>query len=291
MTKIVLFYFSGTGNTKWVCETVANYLSEQERNDLMGLPLSIEHLNRSITSKFTEAADVLGIVFPIYGGAPPKAMTEFIKTIPPARKKQKALIICTQSFFSFSGGDTVRDILASKGYSVDWCAHIKMPNSLCVHTFPYSVFKYSDEPEYIKPFLSKAENKIAALCDKIIHEKKYLQGFSMLSRATGSAYRFLAKDYFHGKLSIMNKNCTDCGICSQTCPMKCIKSVDGYKTIGKECTGCMKCYNLCPNNDILFDGAPLTLKHGTPYRGPKAEVKFNSALLKITKETGAISKI
>lgn len=265
MTKIVLFYFSGTGNTKWVCESMANYLAERE--DLTSLPLCIDRLNRTITSKFVEATDILGIVFPVYGGAPPSIMIEFIKTIPPAKNK-KALIICTYSFMCFNGGHLVADILTSKGYDVEWCIKIKMPNSLCIQNFPYSLLKYSNDQQYIKPFLDKAYDKIKILCKNILDNQKHLQGFSIPKRLLGMLHVTLVKDYFNNKLSIMNKNCTDCNICSRSCPTQCIISNNGCRTIGKHCTNCMRCYNMCPNNDILFDTTGINLKKGAPYKGP-----------------------
>lgn len=265
MTKIVLFYFSGTGNTKWVCETMTNHLANRE--DLTSLPLPIDRLNRTITSKFVEATDILGIAFPIYGGAPPEIMIEFIKTIPPTNNK-RALIICTQAHISFNGGHAVVDILKSKGYDVEWCIYIKMPNSLCISQFPYTLFKYSNDPKYISPILKKAKKRIQLICSRILKGKSYKQGFLPFSKIFGGLYRLICKDRFKNKLSIMNKNCTDCNICSENCPMHCIKIVGGCRTIGKECTSCMRCYNFCPNNDILFSNVQFRLKYGSPYHGP-----------------------
>lgn len=271
MTKIVLFYFSGTGNTKWVCETMANHLGDGD--DLTALPISIERISRTITSKFVDATDILGVVFPIYGGYPPNIMMEFIKTIPPAKGK-KALVICTQAFMSGNGGYFVADILKAKGYNVQWCIHLKMPNSLCVPQLPYSLIKSSNDHEYIEPILDKARTNIENLCNKISNDKKYLQGFSIFSKTLGSVIRSSTKDNFKNKLSIMNKNCTDCNICSKNCPMQCIKIVSGCRTIGKECTACMRCYNFCPNNDILFNNNALHPKDGVPYHGPIPEQQY-----------------
>ena len=60
----MIFYFSGTGNSKWI----ANQLSKEQKEDLVFIPDTL----RNGTSEFCLREDEkVGFVFPIYSWAPP----------------------------------------------------------------------------------------------------------------------------------------------------------------------------------------------------------------------------
>ena len=42
------------------------------------------------------------------------------------------------------------------------------------------------------------------------------------------------------------KNCTDCGLCSQKCPVQAIPPTQPWKTDREKCISCMRCVRICP---------------------------------------------
>lgn len=47
---------------------------------------------------------------------------------------------------------------------------------------------------------------------------------------------------------VAKKNCTNCGLCSQKCPVQAIPSNQPSKTDHDKCISCMRCVNICPTH-------------------------------------------
>jgi len=76
---ITLFFFSGTGNTWWVGERIAEALNTR------GAPtelLSIEGLSHAEVEQKVAASDLIGIGYPIYASDAPLIMQQFIIFLP-----------------------------------------------------------------------------------------------------------------------------------------------------------------------------------------------------------------
>ena len=70
----MIFYFSGTGNTRWVATTIANAIGEEL--------LYIPDLLRNGRYKFELQEDErIGFCFPTHGWQPPKIVRDFIQKL------------------------------------------------------------------------------------------------------------------------------------------------------------------------------------------------------------------
>ena len=69
----MIFYFSATGNTKWIAETIAKGLGEETADILRSDP----------TAYSFGPEDSIGIVFPVYYCVPPDRVMEFAKKLVP----------------------------------------------------------------------------------------------------------------------------------------------------------------------------------------------------------------
>ena len=73
--KRMIFYFSGTGNSKWVARQVAAYQHES-------LIAIADELAGGADLIYTlQPSEVVGFVFPVYSWAPPAIVMEFISKI------------------------------------------------------------------------------------------------------------------------------------------------------------------------------------------------------------------
>lgn len=68
----MIFYFSGTGNSRWVAERLGELLGESVYS-------IADMLVREDT--FTASEDRLGLVFPVYSWGPPAVVLEFIANL------------------------------------------------------------------------------------------------------------------------------------------------------------------------------------------------------------------
>ena len=119
----MIFYFSGTGNSKWI----ANQLSKKQQEDLFFIPDAW----KNDTWEFSLQEDEkIGFVFPVYSWAPPVIVQEFIRKLSLKGYRQQYL------FFVCSCGDdtgltqqVMEKALAAKGWTCNAGFSVIMPNN------------------------------------------------------------------------------------------------------------------------------------------------------------------
>ena len=277
MKKIVIFYFSGTGNTWWVSEKLAELLYNDQTE---AEAVSIETLTPEKADELVASAHLCGFGYPIYGSDIPLIMIDFIMSLSPVVKKE-AFVYCTQWKFSGDGARAGWEFLADRGFSVRWGEHFFMPNNVCITAFAF--LPYTNNKFLIRKRLKKTEQKIVQFRDRIETNKNHFTGFNNVSMALGSIQRVPFRKTIHkfrDLISVDEKKCIDCGECVELCPSDNLYYDDAcggvIKTRGN-CVICLRCYNFCPVSAIKC----MELSHGIrkkPYRGPVES--FNPALLR-----------
>ena len=90
----MIFYFSGTGNSKWI----ANQLSKEQKEELVFIPDALK--DRAFEFCLRED-EKIGFVFPVYSWAPPAIVLHFIRQLSLKGYKRQYLF-----FVSSCGDDT-----------------------------------------------------------------------------------------------------------------------------------------------------------------------------------------
>ena len=126
----MIFYFSGTGNSKYVAKEIASRLNLQ----LFSIAQEIKN-DKSQEYELAQNSD-LGFVFPVYSWGVPAIVLDFIKKVQFSNyKNQYVFFVCT------CGDDTgltpcqVRQALSHKGIHCNAGFSVIMPNNYIV--FPY----------------------------------------------------------------------------------------------------------------------------------------------------------
>ena len=132
----VLFYFSGTGNTRYVANAIATALPA-------ATVYSIEDLDPSAADDLIARSDLVGFGYPIYGSDLPKPMKDFLSALSPIPGKP-VFVFCTQWIFSGDGARAAKHYLKHTGYDIRWAEHFLMPNNVCVSIMRY-FFIYTNE--------------------------------------------------------------------------------------------------------------------------------------------------
>ncbi len=277
MKKVVIFYFSGTGNTWWVSEKLAELLS---RGETVAEAVSIEKITATEADELVASADLCGFGYPVYGSDIPLIMVDFIMSLSPVEKKE-AFIFCTQWKFSGDGARTGWEFLADRGFSLRWGEHFFMPNNVCITAFAF--LPYTNNKFLIRKRLNKTEKKIVRFRDLIEKNENHFTGFNNFSMKLGSLQRVPFRKAIHKFRDIIKvdeKKCTDCGLCVELCPSDNLyydENNDGIIKTKGSCVMCLRCYNFCPVSAIKC----MELSHGIrkkPYRGPVES--FNPAILR-----------
>lgn len=228
----MILYFSGTGNSKSVAETLARLLHEELFNmeNCRCMPVLTDD-------------EPLGIIFPVYAWGVPRLVEEFLANKRITNRFLWTVMTC---------GDDMgyADVILEKVLKrkVNAAYSLQMPNTyVCLPGFDV------DSQEVAMRKMAETESQLPRIAECIRKEEEG----SELNRgdcAWMKTYvlrpvfnKFLVTDRFFKR----NSSCNSCGLCAKQCPVKDIEIVNKAPVWQrKNCTGCLRCYHNCPNRAI-----------------------------------------
>ena len=234
----MIFWFSGTGNSKYAAQRMAEALNE---------PLLC--MNDRIQAHDTTAIETgerLVIVTPTYAWRIPRLVRDWLL--------QTELRGARQAWFVMTCGSEIgnadrynRELCTEKAISCMGTAQIVMPeNYIAMFGVPQA-----DEARRI---VTKAEpdidRAIAALREGLPFPptRNNLYDRFMSGPVNPIFYKFFVKaDAFTASSA-----CIGCGQCAKRCPMNNVTLKDGKPVWGRNCTHCMACICYCPVSAIEY---------------------------------------
>ncbi|MCX8129464.1 MAG: EFR1 family ferrodoxin [Clostridia bacterium] len=233
--SIVIYYFSGTGNTLLLVDEMRKVF-EQHSFDVKLIPLTCS------TIPVFDNDSMLGLAFPINSQSTLPFIWKFIKSLPKTSKTQAFML---GTFNNSSGmAKPLYYTLKRKGYIPVGCCEISMPNNTTVTDFN----RTEDNKR-----LSSARKKIRDYAESIVNgTSKWLpintgSGFvSLLTRNFSIPWIFMRIPYSFGADI---QKCTNCGTCIKHCPVNNIKEEKNPVYL-RHCEFCMRCISNCPKQAI-----------------------------------------
>lgn len=240
----MIFYFSSTGNSKYV----ADYLARQTGERL----IDVSKAGLKQEWKYTLDKDErLGFVFPIYAWGPPSLVLKAIKRLDiEGGERAYCYMVCT------CGDDTgcttalFRRALKAKGWKLSCGFSLAMPNTyVCLPGFDVDSAEMAQAkvdatrkrlPEVCRILQAKTENHFEVNPGKMPRLKSYV--------LRPLFNRFLVSDRpFHS-----NEACNGCSLCQKLCPVENIRMSEGHPQWQGRCIGCLRCYHRCPQHAIEY---------------------------------------
>ena len=218
----MIFYFSGTGNSKWVAEELAKKTNDQAV-DIMS---NNQH-------GFTKD-EVIGIVFPIYAWSPAEPIIDFVKTLQPEGRFTFGIGTCADE-----AGLAMEQI--QKYLPLNSSYSIKMPNN-------YIIASNVENDEEIKTKIKEAELQLDVIAEEIKARKninRVTKGKLALlkSNVVSLAFNKFARTT---KPFRVTDSCVGCKQCAIDCPAQTIEMVEGKPKWQEKCYQCLKCIHTCP---------------------------------------------
>ncbi|WBW49957.1 EFR1 family ferrodoxin [Peptoniphilus equinus] len=230
---MIALYFSGTGNSKFVAETMADHLG--------GVAYSIEAAMDF--DALMVQTDTILVSYPVYASRVPKIMRDFVTAHRNGFRNKKLIILCTQMMYSGDGAKAFYHLVADCNVDVRYADHINMPNN--IPNIPMVTIKDS---EYHRK-LRLAARKLKTIADRIQKGQKFLKGWGVLGSALGRVQRPIPDaqyDAKHVDAFLVSEDCIRCGLCVKHCPAKNLSMEAEGVTSHHRCTLCFRCVNLCP---------------------------------------------
>ena len=263
----MIFYFSGTGNTKWAAEQLAAATDER----LFFIPEELE-----TACEYTlEEGERIGFCFPVHGWQPPRIVREFVGRLS-FTSAQGALVRPLRSHYAYvlcTCGDStglavtmLAKELEAKGIVLQSSQSLVMPESyVCLP------FMYTDTPERERAKKEQARRDLDRYAE-IVRQRQ--GGYSQLTLGLAPwAFSHVIGAYFNRymvtdkKFTVDADVCTHCGLCARVGPVGDIAFTDvpTWKN-DSSCTCCLSCYHHCPVHAINY--GRITRKRGQYYYKP-----------------------
>ena len=285
----MIFYFSGTGNTKWA----ASKLAAATREDLISIApyMRADDSSHNLAEPFIlKENERLGFVFPVHGWRVPKLVREFISKMKilrepsdaTGRNKAKADDCLKNRPFAYcvcTAGDsiglTIENLneVISQSPSLQALGITKVSSSYSlIMPESYIGLPFMDVDPKEREIRKKenAAQELAVVCEEIFDRK---EGISRLVKGPIPWFFTKVVGGFFENVLITDKRfhvekdrCVKCGICANVCPVGDIKGGHGEYPVWlhhKDCLTCFTCYHHCPHHAIEF--GKQTQKKGQYY--------------------------
>ena len=253
----MIFYFSGTGNSKWV----AGQIAQSIREELLYIPDLIRKGQYEYTLREGER---IGFCFPTHGWQPPRIVREFIHrlrlTRPTTREESFCWALTTCGDNMGEAMTILNKELAANPQLQDAGGQPLQAETLFAVIMPESYvclpFMKTDSEEKETRKIELATLQLPHII-QMIEERRY--GIEELEKgATPRLYSYVIGGYFNQrmitdkKFTVDSDICTCCGRCSKVCPVDNIKGTPPAWIHNGRCTSCLACYHYCPVHAINY---------------------------------------
>lgn len=228
MSKNIIFYFSGTGNSLKVAKDIAAAIEDCELTSM------------GKSHKLSGTYERIGFVYPVYSFGIPGVVERFVKALDLlANKNSFIFAVCTSGSGIAGGLTNISKIIGGKGGKLSYGETIRC--------FANYVGLYA--------MGSDADNKAKAQTQATKQVIKDIQSLAVkppyknnpMTLLHGPLIKWLAK---MDKEFNVSEACNGCATCSKVCPVGNIKMQDGKPIFLPHCEQCMACIQWCPKEAI-----------------------------------------
>lgn len=254
----MIFFFSGTGNTRWAATKLSRRLGE---------PLVDIAVEKEPRTYFLSPGERIGFCFPVHGWQPPAIVRRFVKTMSLADSEGGVGHIGGRHycFVACTCGDEIGETmaiftrdLATRGLLVDFAFSLIMPEAyVCLP------FMHTDPPAKEQAKKMRAKIDLEEFAGMILAGQR---GKEYTTKGAAPwLFSYVIGKYFNSRMVTDSKfrvdadKCLHCGRCEKSCPTGNLKMVHDHSVAilpswshDGSCTCCLACYHHCPAHAINY---------------------------------------
>lgn len=236
----MVFYFSATGNSKYVASRIADFTQDR-------LVSISDCLKRQEFSFDLKEGESVGLVSPVYFGGLPAVVEDFLDKLK-LKFNNPTYVYFVATCGAVSGGAYTffQRHIKKLGLELSAGFSVKMPDNWTV------IFSVNNKKR-IDKILKKADKHIEAILPKI---KNHVRGFYARLPIPMFVINIWRKAYEKSRKTqnfVVLDSCVGCGLCAQKCPEEAIQIQDNRPVwIKEKCSICLGCLHRCPNFAIQY---------------------------------------
>lgn len=264
MDKVVIYYFSGTGNSLYLARHMAKLLNGQL------IPIT----STMAMERVIPDGDVIGIIYPVYYNDLPVIIKEFAGKLSGIRDKY-IFAVCNYGGCGSQSVKSLGQCLGAAGGALSAAYGVHMPQNAFRKPWENNV-----------RLIKKAGTRAAQITENVKARRKgyFLKGplNALFVRLHPALLHRVRADLVKktglppdADLSLLvrandknfhtNGKCVGCRLCAKVCPVGNVKMKGGRPTWNGRCENCLACYDWCPQKAI--EGG-VAVK-GYYYKNPK----------------------
>lgn len=256
--RLLVLYYSGTGNTRFACD-VARIVLERAGHNVTLMPY--KEGGGIALADF----DAYCFAAPVYEWAPARNAERFAESMP--RLDGKCAFILTSSAGAIGQATALfARALDKKGLAVLGDYNLICPDSWGgTRRWSYKHDMDSPTVESVRELADFVDRMLSAIVDRLAGKDVEVPRYHVVPSGLFWASRLsrlaVNPNMKMGRKKVDELSCTQCGVCEENCPVDAIKLAP-YPAFGQECIACWRCINTCPEDSIT-----TRIDCGRHYRG------------------------
>ncbi|NCB07268.1 MAG: hypothetical protein EOM73_03790 [Bacteroidia bacterium] len=249
--KVILYYFTGTGNARAAANWIARISNEKN------IPVEIYQITPSLRPVLSEPKNntLIGFCYPTHGFNAPPVVISFLMRFP--KGNNRIFLLNTRAGMKLSklflpGLSGLAQLfpallLLLKGYKIAGLQPMDLPsNWISLHP--------GLRTEVVASIFQRCKKITERFAEKILSGKNLYKGLlslpiDLLISPVSLAYYFLGR-FVLAKTFIAGNSCNGCSVCEKECPVHAIEMKNGRPFWTFKCESCMHCMNRCPKRAI-----------------------------------------